>query len=782
MKSSIQRLLTSFCPRIRKVAITDEVRNLLEAYGPVERALESVEPRLSPEIIKSIVQDQISKPNPQLGLRFFTWTMRHDRLRHWECYNSVLGVLLKDNGAELDRFWGTLEEIKKSEAEVSCCAFQLLIEGYSKLGMHEKAVETFGKLKDFDCSPNVHTYNKLLVVILQKELFLLALAVYSKMKKSDCLPNCDTYVTLIDGFRRGGQINNAIKVFDEMLMAGVSPNVFAYTSVIIGLCQSKNISNALKVVDTMRKNGCRPSLVTWNGMLSGSCKGGKVDEALVLLQVFVKEGYAVGLKGYSCVIDGLFSLKRYDEAVKWYEKLLKVSKPDIVLYGIMIRGYAESHRFDEACSILNEMTDRGILPNTYCYNALIKGYCDAGLLKKAHSLKVDIARSDNCSANAHTYTILICSLCRNGLVTSAENIFKEMEEKGCLPAVVTFNSLMHGLCNSRKFEEARKLFSKMEIGKNPSVFLLLSQGSSMVPHPDSDSLKLMVEQYCDAGLYFKAYKLLMKLSTVPDITTYNTLMNGFCKAGNTDAACKLFRELRMRGLTPDSVTYGTLIDGFFRANDEEAAFKVLDMMVGSGCSPTSAAYKSAMTWSCRKNKVSFAFSLWLKFLKDLPLLQDQDHHELVNLAEESFAKGEVGNAIRAIIKLDLAVDHSDIGFYNILLVGMCQAGRVKDSFGIFSILKDFNVTMSAASCTYLIRATMEAGNLDLAVQVFFYTLEKGFQLKRRICNELFQTLLDSQSMKHHTFDLIDRMKPVYDLHHHFSRSTKDLLLTRNHRH
>ena len=57
------------------------------------------------------------------------------------------------------------------------------------MGFAEKAVEVFSTVKDFDCKPDVFTYNSVLHVMVQKQVFLLALAVYNQMLKLNCNPN-----------------------------------------------------------------------------------------------------------------------------------------------------------------------------------------------------------------------------------------------------------------------------------------------------------------------------------------------------------------------------------------------------------------------------------------------------------------------------------------------------------------------------------------------------------------------------------------------------------------
>ena len=364
-------------------------------------------------------------------------------------------------------------------------------------------------------------------------------------------------------------------------------------------------------------------------------------------------------------------------------------------------------------------------------------------------------------------------MCRNGLVGEAQQIFEEMEKLGCVPSVVTFNALIDGLCKAGELEEAHLLFYKMEIGRNPSLFLRLSQGANRVL--DSASLQTMVEQLCDSGLILKAYKLLMQLAdsgVVPDITTYNILINGFCKAENINGAFKLYKDLQLKGLSPDSVTYGTLIDRLQRLDREEDAFGVFDQMERNGCTPSLAVYKSLMTYSCRRKKVSLAFSLWLKYLRNLPGSEE----EAIKAVEEHFEKGEVEKAIRGLLEMDFKRKDFDLGPYTIVLIGLCQARRVKDAMMIFSVLEECEVVVTPPSCAKLIRCLCHEEKLELAINVFLYTLEKGLMLTPRTCNQLLNYVLRSQERNKNVLDLVSKMKSFgYDLDAYLYRSTKFLL-------
>nr|GLL47208.1 pentatricopeptide repeat-containing protein At1g63330-like isoform X1 [Ipomoea trifida] len=68
----------------------------------------------------------------------------------------------------------------------------------------------------------------------------------------------------------------------------------------------------------------------------------------------------------------------------------------------------------------------------------------------------------------------------------------------------------------------------------------------------------------------------------PDVRTYNTLINGYCKIKKLDEAMHLFREIRQNGLCPNVVTYTTILQGLFLVGRCATALKFLQEMQVAG--------------------------------------------------------------------------------------------------------------------------------------------------------------------------------------------------------
>ncbi|KAF9603174.1 hypothetical protein IFM89_034507 [Coptis chinensis] len=318
-----------------------------------------------------------------------------------------------------------------------------------------------------------------------------------------------------------------------------------------------------------------------------------------------------------------------------------------------------------------------------------------------------------------------------------------MEKKKCFPTVMTFNALIRGLCKVQKLEEAKILFFKMEIGRNPSLFLRLSQGADQVL--DSASLQTMVERLCESGKILKAYKLLRQLANsgvVPSLFTYNILMNGFCKSGDINSAFKLFKDLQLKGYSPDAITYGTLIDGLQRVNREEDALHVFHQMERNSVSPNLAVYTILMKCYCRKRKWILAFSLWMKYMRGLP-----DHNnERLKLMEKNVDLGNIEVAVRGVLEMDMKCKVVESSLYNIFLTGLCQAGMLDQALKIFNVLEECKVSVTPPSCVYLVNCLCHEKKVDLALNVFLYTLEMGVRLMTPVCNRLINSLYFSRQV------------------------------------
>ncbi|PKA63824.1 Pentatricopeptide repeat-containing protein [Apostasia shenzhenica] len=759
----------------RDLSLSEHILTILDTVpaAAIDRPLNCLAPLLSSSSISLALS---SAPSLSSAFCLFVWASRNRRLRSFSNHNLVISLLLRDAPSSFSSFWSSLSDLSFSPIVIHPHAFAVLMSAYNAAGLPEKVVEAFSRMPDFASRPNTFTYNTFLHILVRQGMILLAMQIYSQMIKSDCRPNLSTYTILIHGLCKTGEIDDALRLFDEMLQRGMAPNTTVYTVLLSVLCRTNKLDDAIRQFELMKEKNCSPDEIAFNVLLCGLCRAGRLKEAFKQLKLFEEQGYVLGLHGYSCLIDGLFRAQRFEEACRYYnEMLLKNIRPDCILYTIMIRGYTEVGRTEEAFEFLNEMTDRGFVPDTYCYNTLIKGLCDAGFLDRARSLKLEISQNDLFPDSA-TFTILICGMCKEGLVHEAQQIFDEMGGAGCFPTVLTFNSLINGLCNAGKLNEAQLLFYKMEMGRNPYLYIRLSQGPDRVH--DISSLQRKVQESCQSGDFLRAYKLLrsiMDSGVVPDIVTYNILINGMCKAGRIDVAQKLVEELKLKGHSPDVITYSTIIDALSKAHREKEVSEVLEHMLNSGCKPSVSIYNTQMRTLSRKRQISKAIILWLDYLS-----QEKDYSaaaDSIKIARNYFEEGHLVEAIRTLLVMERRNSRPNSFPYTIWLIGLCQERKIDQALGIFTLLRAFNVEATPPSCALLINYLCRAGKLVSALDVMLYSLSKGFLFMKPVGNRLIRRLCMHNKLTDARV-LVRRMHLAgYDMDVYLRASTKALLYT-----
>ncbi|KAL0413921.1 UNVERIFIED_CONTAM: hypothetical protein Sradi_1593800 [Sesamum radiatum] len=116
-----------------------------------------------------------------------------------------------------------------------------------------------------------------------------------------------------------------------------------------------------------------------------------------------------------------------------------------------------------------------------------------------------------------TYNTLLNGLCINKQIAEAFSFLHIMEEKGVNPDIITYGILIDGLCKDGKLEIARNLFNGL----------------------------------CSKGLQ-------------PDVHIYTTIIGSLCEEGLTEEAKCLLKEMETSGCAPNSVAYEAIIKGYLK--------------------------------------------------------------------------------------------------------------------------------------------------------------------------------------------------------------------------
>ncbi|XP_031269442.1 pentatricopeptide repeat-containing protein At1g12775, mitochondrial-like [Pistacia vera] len=208
-------------------------------------------------------------------------------------------------------------------------------------------------------------------------------------------------------------------------------------------------------------------------------------------------------------------------------------RADVITCNTLIGGMCKTGKISVAIKLLEEMVNGhkefGVIcrPNVVTYNTIIDGLCKARLVEKATQLLLEHMIQRGVVPNVYTYTILLNGYCLADRIGDARELFDSITRKGYRPDVVCYTTLINWEIRNY-FEPISEIFS---------------------------SLKL-----------------------VPNVVTYNILINGLCKNGQLEMANKLLLYMEGKGCAPDVVSFTTLMFGFLKNNEIQKVVGLLHKM------------------------------------------------------------------------------------------------------------------------------------------------------------------------------------------------------------
>ncbi|XP_058091452.1 small ribosomal subunit protein mS78 (rPPR3a)-like [Magnolia sinica] len=236
--------------------------------------------------------------------------------------------------------------------------------------------------------------------------------------------------------------------------------------------------------------------------------------------------------------------------------------PEISTEGFAVRLislYGQSHMFDHARNLFDELPQLNCPRTVKSFNALLTAALNSKLFHKVTELFDTLPPEISVKPDVFSYNILIQAFCKMGSFGSAVSVLDMMEMNGVKPDLVTFNSLLNGFYTGSQFSDAEKIWTKME------------------------------EYNC-----------------VPNIISYNERLRGLVLEGKTEEAVKLVGELGSRGLKPSIFSFNSLIKGYCNDGNLEEAKRIFSELVNNDCVPNRWTFEILIPRVCEKGDLNWA--------------------------------------------------------------------------------------------------------------------------------------------------------------------------------
>lgn len=255
-----------------------------------------------------------------------------------------------------------------------------------------------------------------------------------------------------------------------------------------------------------------------------------------------------------------------------------------------------------------------------------------------------------------TMTCLIKALGEEGLVNEAMSAFYRMKQFHCKPDVCAYNNAIYALCRVGFFKKAKFLFGQMELPGfrcPPDVFTYTILISSYCRYAmETGSRKAVRRRVWEANHLFR---LMVFKGFVPDVVTYNCLINGCCKTNRIGRALELFDDMAKRGCLPNRITYNSFIRYYSAVNEVDRAIEMLRRMQerNHGVS-SSSSYTSIVHTLCEVGRLAEAVDFLVELVEGGSIPREYTYRLVCNALESAGMMDLVDEKLRRHIEGGIA--------------------------------------------------------------------------------------------------------------------------------
>ena len=378
-------------------------------------------------------------------------------------------------------------------------------------------------------------------------------------------------------------------------------------------------------------------------------------------------------------------------------------KPSLQLYHAMILANVDPQDGSpyEVVSLLQEMVQEGLYPDSAIYHAVLK----------VLSIHPDYVLRQRMLHELHErwFTVtadgwhdVIIGLIRDRQFEVAMVTLEDIERQGIKVLPWLYDILVYNLCELSEFDEALRIMQRRFVSGEAHISLslwhhFLDSASRSLHH---DSVAFVWRNRVELGY--------LNLSCGICINVLNTA----ARKGDTKLATAVFHTLSSRNLTFDIHHYEALLESWLASDDLKGALTILSVMLQARLPPTEASTRAIFGYLCDD------YGRPTEALQILRRLQEEDRpipHAAFNVVLEAFIHyNDLGSALESYKTMHLIIPSGpDTSTFNTLLRGCRHTNRFDLAMFFASEMLALNIPPNAMTYDRLILACLkEKGKMD----------------------------------------------------------------------
>ncbi|XP_020526746.1 pentatricopeptide repeat-containing protein At4g33170 [Amborella trichopoda] len=331
----------------------------------------------------------------------------------------------------------------------------------------------------------------------------------------------------------------------------------------------------LVIFQEMMRHSLGLTRLTFAPVLKVCARLGLLDSSKMVHACAVKVGLDWDLFVAGALVNIYCKFGCIDDARSLFDK---IPERDLVLWNVMLDGYARLGDGDEAFSLFHELQRAGFWPDEVSVSCVLKGF-NGGESKElvkvrgvhAYSLKLGIDHDpflgsllynyyirfgENCSelgicerSNGWDSDILLwnktmSSYFQKGWNCGVLNSFIEMQRKGIKPDSITFITLLSAITAERAMQVGRQVHC---LAFKSGFYLSVPVGNNLV------------NMYAKTGGLIDARRVFDGMEEL-DLISWNSMISSYAQSdAEVEQAISLFSDMQRNGINPDQFTLASVL-------------------------------------------------------------------------------------------------------------------------------------------------------------------------------------------------------------------------------
>ncbi|KAG0226462.1 hypothetical protein BGW42_003629 [Actinomortierella wolfii] len=464
-----------------------------------------------------------------------------------------------------------------------------------KAERYDQVYQAFHHLVEHGGVADTRLYTMYITALVRQGRMDHAVEVLRGMERMNVKPSVVTYGVMIDGYGRQQDGAGMLSTLEAMQRAGIEPNLPIFSSLLANLIRGKEFHKALKVHDQLIASKLELDDTTKNSLIKllQHTKGSQAAYTSLLERLEVNKN------------NRPYSSKGESQDVPTTDSCRNRQSGELAGFNKALDGFADAMDVAQFTAAYTAMRQRGLDPNLYTYNTLLKFYRRAGS-RLQNSL--NILKTMNAKYPSHQDVVAYTTVMQHAAAMAAARAHSQgmSSPNNSTSAPNTSGNSNNGGNGStdaiEPIEVAWNLYDEMMqkqvrldlkayvtlidlIGQDPTsaqARAMIRQHFIAGPH----RLGFTVSPECDRatglGLAGILYVQLLNQGLEPNEHVFGSMMNLVIRRGYIREVEAVYTEMvARRGMAPNTALLTNLIQGFSHVRDFEAGWKVWEFMVAN---------------------------------------------------------------------------------------------------------------------------------------------------------------------------------------------------------